>query len=627
MPFEVFRRHQRKLLAIFAILAMISFVLSDSLTRMLAPSSNTGDPVIVTLKGKPIHRSTLQGMYAQRVLANMFLAEIDPMIGRSFFGGVTDRELVDALILDEEADRLGIPATLEMGRDWLKHATNDRMTADMFEAHLARMNNQVSGAQLLTDIANQVRLMNVRQMLGPPLVTPLDVFRMYRDQNERVSARLVEVPTARFVDKAPEPSSAEVKAFYDKYKDVLPDPARATPGFKIPRQIQLEILSVDGNAIARGLKDKLSDAELRAAYENRKSEFRVRSEFPDEIFAGRPELTPPATRPFDDVRAVLATGLAEERAQSEIVDRFTKVKEEVLIPAADAYADALDEIDLAKKEGRKPRKELVAPPDLKGLADKEKLGYELTPMVARGDLDRLGPVSDAEVGLSRVGSGRKLADEFFDPRKGLYEPAELTDILGMRFLVRKIKDAPPRVPPLEEIRSEVITAWKLERARPLAEKAALAIADQIKKKASTIKETTIDGYRVVATPPTRRKQLNFLGGRFDIGSSTDAPIPDVLYPDETFRDAFFTLKPNEPAVAPNQPRSIYYVLVLDKREPATFSALYAPNGDEYRYKLMSRQEALRKLDDQWMGYLRKEAGLPSDWIPPDEARENASRGV
>ena len=31
MPFAVFRRHQRKLLAIFAILAMFGFVLADSL--------------------------------------------------------------------------------------------------------------------------------------------------------------------------------------------------------------------------------------------------------------------------------------------------------------------------------------------------------------------------------------------------------------------------------------------------------------------------------------------------------------------------------------------------------------------------------------------------------------------
>ena len=39
MPFEVFRRHQRKLLAVFAILAMFGFVVSDSLPKLLNPNT------------------------------------------------------------------------------------------------------------------------------------------------------------------------------------------------------------------------------------------------------------------------------------------------------------------------------------------------------------------------------------------------------------------------------------------------------------------------------------------------------------------------------------------------------------------------------------------------------------
>ena len=71
----------------------------------------------------------------------------------------------------------------------------------------------------------------------------------------------------------PEPSAAEIEALFEKYKDVLPDPARETPGFKVPRQIQVEILSIDGNALEREIMDKLTEQELRTAYENRKKEF------------------------------------------------------------------------------------------------------------------------------------------------------------------------------------------------------------------------------------------------------------------------------------------------------------------------------------------------------------------
>ena len=64
-----------------------------------------------------------------------------------------------------------------------------------------------------------------------------------------------------------------------------------------------------------------------------------------------------------------------------------------------------------------------------------------------------------------------------------------------------------------------------------------------------------------------------------------------------------------------------------RREPASFSALYAPNGDEYRYKSMAREQASRQQDEHWMGWLRQQAGLKPDWLPPDEAKKDeAARG-
>ena len=138
------------------------------------------------------------------------MAEINPFCGRNQFGGTKDRDLVDALILEHEADRLGLPAGPDAGRDFLKTITGDQMTSEIFDSLLARMNNRVSGEQLLALIADQVRLQKVRLLPGNPLVTPYDVFRTYRDQNERVSAKAVEIPVEKFLAKVPEPSPAEI---------------------------------------------------------------------------------------------------------------------------------------------------------------------------------------------------------------------------------------------------------------------------------------------------------------------------------------------------------------------------------------------------------------------------------
>jgi peptidyl-prolyl cis-trans isomerase D len=625
MPFEVFRRHQRKLLATFAILAMFGFVVSDSLPKLLSPSYGGRDQPVVTLYGQTVYRSALNAMVEQRTLANMFVAELGYR-GQNLFGGTKDREIVDALILEHEADRLGMPAGPELGQEYLKAISGGTMTSTVFEAVLRRLNNRVAGRKLLSDVANQVRLMRVRALFGSPVVTPYDVFTAYRDQNERVSAKGVEVPVERFLAKVAEPSPAEIAAMYNSYKDVLPDPARETPGFKIPRKIRFDILSIDGNALVRALKDKLTETELRTAYENRKSEYPVPSELPRDLFGGQPELTPPVARPFDDVRSVLATALAEERAQAEILDKFTKIKDEVLIPFADDYSTAVDELEEARKQNPKATSVLPTPSSLEELAKREKLSYEQTKPLDHDEADRYGQISGAEVGLTRSSGGHRFADEFFDPKKRLFEPEELTDLLGTRFLVRKIEDIPAHVAPLDEVRGQVILACKMKAARALAEKAANDLADMVKKQGGSLKYATFEGYRVVTIPPITRRQSTFLTGQFqfDPGPPEETPIVEVPHPGEAFRDAYFGLQPGSVAVAPNEPRTIFYVLTLERREPATFASLYAPNSDELRYKMSAQRQAYRQLTDAWMSWLRQKAKLKPDWVPPDEARSKSA---
>jgi hypothetical protein len=625
MPFEVFRRHQRKLLAVLAVLAMLGFVVSDSLPKLLNPSSGGRDQPVVKLYGKTVYRSAFNEMLEQRTLANNFVGQLNPYRASPPFGGTRDRDIVDALILQQEADRLGLPSGTELGKEYLKQITGDKMNRDAFEVLLGRLNNRVSGDQLLADIANQVRLAHVARILQAPLVTPYDVFQAYRDQNERVAAKLVEVPVEKFLGKVPEPTAADIADEYEKYKDVLPDTTRDIPGFKVPRQIQVEVLSIDGRALALGIKDKLTEAELRTAYESRKTEFQERSELPTDLFAGQPELTPPIIKPFEDVRTQLSVALAEEKAQAEITDKFSRIRDEVLLPYHEEYLAALEDIDEAKKLGTISKKELPAPIDLKALAQREGLSYELTPLLSREQADQYGQIAGAEVGSSRLSGGRKFADEFFDPKKSLFEPEELTELLGTRFLARKIKDVPPHVPALDEVRPDVSLAWKTGMARPLAEKAARDLAEKLEKKPDALKDGTFEGFRVVTIPAIARLRNNFLASRYELGAPEETPIPDVPFAGESFRKAYFDLQPGSVPVASNQPRTVYYVMVPERREPATFAALYAPNGDEYRHKISASQQADRELHEHWMGWLRKQAGLDSDWVPPDEAKGGRSR--
>ena len=241
MPFAVFRRHQRKLLAIFAILAMFVFVVGDSLPKLLnGGTSSRGDTVVVQLNNRKIYRSEISNIATQRINANLFISELSGLISRrpvqKAFGDTNTRSLVDALILRDEADRLGMPKGSEIARNWLRQRVPG-MTAELFELVLSRFNNRVSGEQMLNDITGQIRIANVRDLIGSPTVTPLDVFSGYRDQTERVSARAVAFRAEDFLGKAGDPTTTDLLAFYNKHKDQLPVPDRPAPGFKVPREV------------------------------------------------------------------------------------------------------------------------------------------------------------------------------------------------------------------------------------------------------------------------------------------------------------------------------------------------------------------------------------------------------
>jgi peptidyl-prolyl cis-trans isomerase D len=222
--------------------------------------------------------------------------------------------------------------------------------------------------------------------------------------------------------------------------------------------------------------------------------------------------------------------------------------------------------------------------------------------------------------MNRLSGGKKFADEIFDERSSILEPIELTDFSGRRYLVRKLTDTPPRVPTLDEVRTEVILAWKAEQARPLAEKAAKDYAETVRKAGGKIEGEIVDGKPVITTDPITKLQPGLpLPGRFlENAPPTPTDINQMPRAGADLRDAYFGLTDGQVAVAPDAPKSAYYVMTVAKRFPASFASLYAPTGDFFRYRNEASSEAVLKRDEQWMDQLRAEAGLTPGWTPQDE---------
>ena len=58
----------------------------------------------------------------------------------------------------------------------------------------------------------------------------------------------------------------------------------------------------------------------------------------------------------------------------------------------------------------------------------------------------------------------------------LYQPVSINEPGGNHYVVMKTSDTPAAVPPLSEMRDEVVKAWKLQKAAELAEKNAQELA-------------------------------------------------------------------------------------------------------------------------------------------------------
>ncbi len=219
-----------------------------------------------------------------------------------------------------------------------------------FQLLMMDFHNQVSDEQVLAAIGDQVRLNYVRgalnspgRLLGTSRWSPHTTFTgPIATKNEKVSAKLVEVPVDKFLAKVPDPSEAEIRAFYDFHKDSLPDPTRATPGFKVPRQVQVEILSVDGNALARSSPQGRPDRR-GAAGRLREPQGRVRGQGRPQRPADRPVRRPPRADPAGHPavqRGPLDPGnsLAEEKsAVRRSSSGSAKIKRDVLDKYFDDY--------------------------------------------------------------------------------------------------------------------------------------------------------------------------------------------------------------------------------------------------------------------------------------------------
>ena len=177
--------------------------------------------------------------------------------------------------------------------------------------------------------------------------------------------------------------------------------------------------------------------------------------------------------PFEEVRQEVARSMVLAAARQQMQAAVDSVEK----PMQTYYSEYLV-YQTAKEMKDSSAKEPVRP-DVKKLAEAAGLPYRAT------GLNDITSMIQTPLGRSRLQSGEGFAERAFSDNLQLFQPARTIDFdftAGKisEFLVWKTASRNVFVPKLDEVRQEVIDAWKKAKAEKLAEANAADIAAKLK---------------------------------------------------------------------------------------------------------------------------------------------------
>lgn len=329
-PFAVFRRNQKVLTVVLTCLAMFAFIILDSVSKMetsaimpilfglvgaslawmwgsqnergisypiiglgailgaiagamlVSQAGNQGG--VTTAHGRLTNRDLLE-MKQKRDMANQFVisafrerkGEVHPMMANYYlnqyrFGDTSSRSVVTKMLLEKEADSLGIEISDEFITNYIKTVSENSMTREA----LTKIRSQLGmgESELYDTLRSELRARVASRVLNPELVhMPDQYWSDFEKLNVRHSIDAVAIPVEPFAARLPRPSDKEINEVFEAFKGVYP--MGENPGFVQPDRLKLAWFESDYES-AEALVGEIPEEELKARYEERKeTEYKI----------------------------------------------------------------------------------------------------------------------------------------------------------------------------------------------------------------------------------------------------------------------------------------------------------------------------------------------------------------
>lgn len=319
------------------------------------------------------------------------------------------------------------------------------------------------------------------------------------------------------------------------------------------------------------------------------------------------------TQTFEEARDQIATSMAQSTAFQALDIPLTAIQKAMMeyYGAYRQYA-AFRDADLkdSTEKVEEPRR-----PNLKKMAEDAGLTYGQT---GRTDGFKLvqtqfgqSDIRDEGMGLSGSVSNAVMNPELplFQPLQSSYidrNAAALGNLQFYQYIFWKTEEEPVKVPELAAIRQQVVDFWKQTQARKLTEDAAIALSKKVSGTGDTPWKdalSTAQQSLVVETDPftwiSRMGDFNMLSAVNKLDNVGGEFMQNV-----------FNASAGKVIVAPNQNRSVYYVVRVKEFTPNQTELQQRFEADpDKRGPMAIAQEENSRMVQGWLDNLYDELGV------------------
>ena len=495
-----------------------------------------------------------------------------------------------------------------------------------------------------------------------------DMAEAFEATNRSMKANVAAFNAADYVDQVAEPSEAELKKFYEQYRNVTANASSATPGFSQPTKIALEVVRAE---ITDEVLASITDEEIQKYYDEHREEFKKpvappaapelptaetlqlpgvdgsAAVIPDSILDAAPAAEEaPATEeaaPAEEAPATEEAAPAEEASEyyplDEVKDRIrrTLAREKVgakLDELNAKFSAYYDQYKTLKAEGA----DLAALEDVdaKAFADENGFGYYVSSAA-----DEEGNVVPVVATIEEAHIAEALP---INELAAIYERAPLPyrskkldfDAADAAYVYRAIDVQAENSPEFEEARDYVLAAWKLREAAKLAQAAADKFAESAKAEGADFAALAAEAKAVVveteafslleassAMPGMGNAQVQLAEVR-EKGVELGEAFRDnqaIIAPGWDFNETAFGMNVGDVAVVANQPKDRVFVLTISEKDPEPTSEELATAADDPTVQqaadVLTRVRVSR-FSEKFFENLREEAGFEWVSIPRDD---------